>query len=141
MEPSLIRAWEAVVHHRYDDSWSLGVVQERLDTAAIKSRGDAIPHLRLSGQVIRSVSLQQIQMEQKALEGRKDAVIIINDIFIRQSGEIKRSGDGGVQRGETEVLFSHDKTSLAGKRGGGYWGNCQPRALRAKSDNVAELLN
>jgi hypothetical protein len=71
MEPSLIRAWEAVVHDRYDDSWSLGVVQERLDIAAIKSHGDAIPCLRLSGQVIRPVSLQQIQMEQKALEGAK----------------------------------------------------------------------
>ncbi|KAK3378851.1 hypothetical protein B0T24DRAFT_610159 [Lasiosphaeria ovina] len=71
MEPSLIRAWEAVVHHRYDDSWSLGIVQEQLDIAAIKSHGDAIPCLRLSGQVIRPVSLQQIQMEQKALEGAK----------------------------------------------------------------------
>lgn len=71
MEPSLIRAWEAVVHHRYDDSWRLRVVQEWLDTAAIKSHGDAISCLRLSGQVIRPVSLQQIQMEQKALEGTK----------------------------------------------------------------------
>ncbi|KAK0711721.1 hypothetical protein B0H67DRAFT_602455 [Lasiosphaeris hirsuta] len=71
MEPSLIRAWEAVVYYRYDDSWSLGVVQERLDIAAIKSHGDAIPSLRLSGQVIRPISLQQIQMEQKAREGAK----------------------------------------------------------------------
>jgi hypothetical protein len=71
MEPSLIRAWEAVVHDRYDDSWSLDVVQERLDVAAVKSHGDAIPCLGLSGQVIRPVSLQQIQMEQKALEGAK----------------------------------------------------------------------
>jgi len=70
MEPLLIRAWKAVLHHRYDDSWSLGVVQERLDAAAIKSHGDAIPCLRLLlDQVIRPVSLQQIQMEQKALEG------------------------------------------------------------------------
>ncbi|KAM7207900.1 hypothetical protein V8F20_001694 [Naviculisporaceae sp. PSN 640] len=71
MEPLLIRAWEAVVHYRYDDSWSLSVVQERLDTATIKSHGDAIPCLKLSGQVIRPVSLQQIQTEQKALEGAK----------------------------------------------------------------------
>lgn len=71
MEPLLIQAWEAVVHHRYDDNWSLGIVQERLDTAAIKSHGDAIPCLRLLSQVIRPVSLQQIQMEQKALEGAK----------------------------------------------------------------------
>lgn len=71
LEPWLIRAWEAVVHHRYGESWSLGVVQERLDAAAIKSHGDAVPCLRLSGQVIRPVSLQQIQMEQNALEGAK----------------------------------------------------------------------
>ncbi|KAK4187933.1 hypothetical protein QBC35DRAFT_550905 [Podospora australis] len=75
MEPSLIpvtiRAWEAVVHRRYDDNWSLGVVNEWLDLAAIKSHGDAIPSLKLSGQVIRPVSLQQIQREQKALEGVK----------------------------------------------------------------------
>ncbi|KAK3320541.1 hypothetical protein B0T19DRAFT_403187 [Cercophora scortea] len=71
MEPLLIRAWEAVVHHRYDDRWSLDVVQERLDTAAIKSHGDAIPCPSLSGQVIRPVSLRQIQMEQNALEGAK----------------------------------------------------------------------
>lgn len=71
MESLLIRAWEAVVHLWHDDRWSLGVVQERLDAAAIKSHGDAIPCLRLSGQVIRPVSLQQIQMEQKALEDAK----------------------------------------------------------------------
>ncbi|KAK3688423.1 hypothetical protein B0T22DRAFT_459394 [Podospora appendiculata] len=71
MEPLLIRVWEAVIHHRYDDTWSLAVAQEQLDTAAIKSPGDAIPCLRLSGQVIRPVSLQQIQMEQKSLEGAR----------------------------------------------------------------------
>ncbi|KAK4096295.1 hypothetical protein N658DRAFT_519301 [Parathielavia hyrcaniae] len=47
MERGLIRAWEAV---------------EQLDISAIKSHGDAIPCLRLSSQVIRPVSLQQIQM-------------------------------------------------------------------------------
>ena len=71
MTSPLIRAWEAVIHHRYDDTWGLGVVQERLDPATIKSHGDAIPSLKLSAQVIRPVSLQQIRMEQKALEGIK----------------------------------------------------------------------
>jgi hypothetical protein len=71
MEPWLIRAWEAVVHDRYDDSCSLGVVQDRMHFAAVKSHGHAIRYLSLSGQVIRPVSLQQIRMEQKALEGAK----------------------------------------------------------------------
>jgi hypothetical protein len=39
--------------------------------AAVKSHGHAIRYLSLSGQVIRPVSLQQIRMEQKALEGAK----------------------------------------------------------------------
>jgi len=73
MEPLLIRAWEAVVHHRYNDSWRLGVLQEQLNSAAIKSHGDANPSLGLSGQVIRPVSLQRIQMEQKTLESAKTA--------------------------------------------------------------------
>ncbi|KIM93718.1 hypothetical protein OIDMADRAFT_61355 [Oidiodendron maius Zn] len=67
MEPSIIQAWEAVVH-RYD-GWRLNLVQERLDEAAINSHGDAIHCLMLSSQVIRPISLQQIQIEQKALEG------------------------------------------------------------------------
>jgi hypothetical protein len=45
------------------------VVQERLDGAAIKSHGDAIHHPMLSSEVIRPVSLREIQMEQKVLEG------------------------------------------------------------------------
>ncbi|KAK4147224.1 uncharacterized protein C8A04DRAFT_34417 [Dichotomopilus funicola] len=71
MSASLIRDWKAVVHRRYDDTWSLGVVQERLDPVTIASHGDAILSLKLSGEVIRPVSLQQIRMEQKALEGVK----------------------------------------------------------------------
>lgn len=69
MEPSLIKAWEAVVRYQHDDSWRLELVQEWLDEAAIMSHGDAIERLVLSGQVIRPISLQQILMEQKALEG------------------------------------------------------------------------
>lgn len=67
MEPSVIEAWEAVIDQF--EGWTLNVVEEWLDKSAIKSHGDAIHHLMLSGQVIRPVSLQQIQMEQKALEG------------------------------------------------------------------------
>ncbi|KAH8903304.1 hypothetical protein BR93DRAFT_918646 [Coniochaeta sp. PMI_546] len=48
MDSSSIQAWEA---------------------AAIKSHGDAIHYLMLSGQVIRPISLQQIRREQKLLEG------------------------------------------------------------------------
>lgn len=68
MEPSMIQAWEAVVHHQYE-GWRLNVVIEWLDKAAISSHGDAIHYLMLSSQVIRPISLQQIQIEQKALEG------------------------------------------------------------------------
>lgn len=67
MEPSSIQAWEAVID-QYDDC-RLNWVQEHLDEAAIKSHGDAIHHLMLSGPVIRPISLQQIQLEQKSLEG------------------------------------------------------------------------
>lgn len=70
MEPSTIQAWEAVVN-RYHGGWRLHLVQERLDKAAIKSHGDAIYYLMLSNQVIRPISLQQIQIEQKSLEGAK----------------------------------------------------------------------
>lgn len=65
--PSVLQAWEAVgdLHA----TWSLDVVQEQVDKAAIRSHGDALHHLMLSGQAIRSVSLQQIRREQKCLEG------------------------------------------------------------------------
>lgn len=65
--PSVIQAWKAVIHQRR--GWGFNIVQERLDEAVIKSHGDAIRELRLSGQVIRPISLQQIQIEQKALDG------------------------------------------------------------------------
>ncbi|KAF5681471.1 hypothetical protein FDENT_8093 [Fusarium denticulatum] len=64
---SVIQAWEAVGH--LHTSWRLDVVQEQVDEAAIQSHGDALHHLMLSGQAIRSVSLQQIRREQKSLEG------------------------------------------------------------------------
>ncbi|KAK4085612.1 uncharacterized protein Triagg1_602 [Trichoderma aggressivum f. europaeum] len=65
MEPSVIRAWEAVVQQHH--SWRLDFTEELLDGAAIKSHGDAIRYLMLSGQVIRPISLQQIRIEQRAL--------------------------------------------------------------------------
>ncbi|KAK2765014.1 hypothetical protein FQN54_008713 [Arachnomyces sp. PD_36] len=65
MDPSTIEAWEAVV---YQYNGKLNLVQERLDEAAIKSHGDAIHYLMLSSQVIRPISLQQIRIEQKALD-------------------------------------------------------------------------
>lgn len=68
MEASVILAWRAAVPHE-DDDWRVDWVQEQLlDEALIKSHADAIHYLKLSGQVIRPVSLRQIQIEQKALE-------------------------------------------------------------------------
>ena len=67
MEPSLIQAWEAVIHQY--GGCRLNVVQERVDEAAVKSHGDALNYLLLSSQVIRPISLQQIQTEQEFLEG------------------------------------------------------------------------
>ncbi|KAK1595393.1 uncharacterized protein LY79DRAFT_547567 [Colletotrichum navitas] len=67
METSIIQAWEAVMS-QYDGR-KLELVQEQLDGAAIESHGDALHYLKLSSQAIRSISLQQIRMEQKALEG------------------------------------------------------------------------
>ena len=67
IESSSMRAWEAVIDQY--DGYELNFVQECLDEAAIKSHGDAIHHLVLSSPVIRPISLQQIQLEQKFLEG------------------------------------------------------------------------
>ncbi|RGP79228.1 oxoglutarate iron-dependent oxygenase [Fusarium longipes] len=67
ISPSVLQAWEAVGH--LHDSWRLDVVQEQVEESAIQSHGDALHHLMLSGQAIRSVSLQQIRREQKSLEG------------------------------------------------------------------------
>ncbi|KAI1119204.1 hypothetical protein F5Y14DRAFT_125445 [Nemania sp. NC0429] len=68
MEPSTIQAWKAVAN-QHGGRWRLDLVRERLDEAAIKSHGDAIHYLMLTNQVIRPVSLQQIRIEQEALEG------------------------------------------------------------------------
>ncbi|KAK1446408.1 hypothetical protein CMEL01_10651 [Colletotrichum melonis] len=66
-DSSVIHAWDTVTHQY--DILRLRVSEEKLNEADIKSHGDAIHHLRLSSRVIRPVSLQQIQIEQKALEG------------------------------------------------------------------------
>ncbi|KAF5988692.1 PRANC domain-containing protein [Fusarium bulbicola] len=65
--PSVLQAWEAVGN--LHASWRLDVVQEQVEEEAIQSHGDGLHHLMLSGQAIRSVSLQQIRREQKFLEG------------------------------------------------------------------------
>lgn len=67
MESSVIQAWKAVIYQY--DGCRLNFVQERLDKTAIQSHGDAIHYLMLSSPVIRPISLQQIQTEQKFLEG------------------------------------------------------------------------
>ncbi|KAK1534010.1 hypothetical protein CPAR01_10718 [Colletotrichum paranaense] len=67
MDSSVIHAWDTVTHQY--DILRLRVSEEKLNEADIKSHGDAIHHLRLSSRVIRPVSLQQIQIEQKDLEG------------------------------------------------------------------------
>ncbi|KAI7775679.1 uncharacterized protein LA080_006462 [Diaporthe eres] len=69
MGPSVIQAWEAVVQQF--DGWRFDVVHEWLDGVAINSHGDAIHYLMLSSQVVRPISLQQIQIEQKFLQGFK----------------------------------------------------------------------
>ncbi|KAK1493761.1 hypothetical protein CCUS01_03062 [Colletotrichum cuscutae] len=66
-DSSVIHVWDTVTHQY--DILRLRVSEEKLNEADIKSHGDAIHHLRLSSRVIRPVSLQQIQIEQKALEG------------------------------------------------------------------------
>lgn len=67
MSPSITQAWEAVMHQY--NGWRLDFVEEQLDETTIKSHGDAIQHLMHANQIIRPVSLRQIQIEQKALEG------------------------------------------------------------------------
>jgi hypothetical protein len=63
----VIQAWEAVaLKHRGHGSV---IVKELLDAGAVKCHGDAIHHLKLLTQVIRPVSLRQIQMEHIIREG------------------------------------------------------------------------
>lgn len=70
--------WDVDIQQPVMDSWdavalrhgrTLDFYEEWLDEREIKSHGDAIRHLGLANQVIQDVSLQQIQLEQKALEG------------------------------------------------------------------------
>lgn len=62
----VIKVWEAVP--RLGGS-RFNVARDRLGAADIKSHGDAIRELKLSCQIIRPVSLEQILTEQKFLEG------------------------------------------------------------------------
>ena len=62
LEPRVIRSWQAVARQR--GRYQLHVVKETLDSGSvIHSHGDAIQCLKLLHQVIRPVSLWQIQKE------------------------------------------------------------------------------
>lgn len=63
----LVEAWEAVAHQF--GGCMLNFARDRLNAADIKSHGDAIRHLKLSCQIIRPISLEQILTEQMFLEG------------------------------------------------------------------------
>lgn len=66
MPQPVLESWDAVALHH---ARTLDVWEEWLDERDIKSHADAIHHLGLANRVIQKVSLQQIQLEQKALEG------------------------------------------------------------------------
>lgn len=112
--PSVVEAWAAVVRQKYDEHWSLELVQERLDEAVIKSHADAIERLMLSGQVIRPVSLQQIRGEQEALAYFGVDVQVPaqgfrrNDVFLILDGYVMEE-----ERMEHPVLSSHRPVILA----------------------------
>jgi hypothetical protein len=62
------QAWEAVALKHCGHKPV--IVEEMLDAGVVvKSHGDAIHHLKLLSLVIRPVSLQQIRMEHRILEG------------------------------------------------------------------------
>lgn len=63
----VVEAWEAVA--RQFVGWRLNFARDRLDAANIKSHGDAIRDLKLSCQIIRPISLEQILTEQMFMEG------------------------------------------------------------------------
>ena len=67
MVPSELQAWEAVAHPH--SGGRLDLADKWMEEEAIQSHDDALYHLMLSGQVIPPISLQQVQREQKALEG------------------------------------------------------------------------
>lgn len=71
MRQSIIQAWEAASVLHQGGGWRLNCVQEMLDGAVIKSHGDSVHYLKLSNEVIRPISLQQIRFEQNAMEIRK----------------------------------------------------------------------
>lgn len=64
LQPPVVQAWTRVGHK--SGSWGLVLREEVLDNLAdIESHGDAIHHLKLSEQVVRPISLQQIRTEHK----------------------------------------------------------------------------
>lgn len=66
IQEPVMDSWDAVALHH---GRTLDFYEEWLDEREIKSHADAIHQLGLANQVIQGVSLQQIQLEQKALEG------------------------------------------------------------------------
>lgn len=63
LQPNVIQAWERVAQK--NGHGGLVLREELLDTAGIESHGDAIHYLKLSSQVVRPISLQQIRTEHK----------------------------------------------------------------------------
>ncbi|KAK2033461.1 hypothetical protein LX32DRAFT_704998 [Colletotrichum zoysiae] len=70
LHPSVIRAWETVALNRRANGCV--TVKEFLDVGVVKSHGDAIHYLNLSNTVVRPISLQQIRMEHRIIEGAHD---------------------------------------------------------------------
>ncbi|EEY17718.1 conserved hypothetical protein [Verticillium alfalfae VaMs.102] len=71
--PTVAQAWEAVaLQHRHG---RVKIESDSIDGRIIKSHGDALCHLKLSMQVIRSVSLRQIVKEDQLRTGPSDTNI------------------------------------------------------------------
>lgn len=66
MDTSVVKAWKDLT--RKKENWRFRVVTEVIHQP-IYSHADAIRYLGLADKVLRPVSLQQIEVEQKALEG------------------------------------------------------------------------
>lgn len=63
LQANVIQAWEKVAQK--NGPGGLVLREEMLHAADIESHGDAIHYLKLSGQVVRPISLQQIRTEHK----------------------------------------------------------------------------
>lgn len=63
----VVHAWK-IIAKRYDDNASVKIVTDLQSATLIKSHADAILALQISKPVLRSISLQQIQIEQEVWE-------------------------------------------------------------------------